>query len=504
MTYELRTTSARNSPHIQSCAQEKEEFLSWAVKGLSVFCAITPNVNLLEIAKLWAHPSRAPIVHQNCSTGQASGKSANALLRSIFNEIRYALDRGEDNLARALILSEACFTAFFLNSTNDVVKFLESFHSWPELDENDLDKLRSSTALKNIFQGTNTCTSLCQNVEAVKTRVGMVRYLLLPPWLLQTSKERLHKSLEIVEINFIEKGVGTKHIVRLRSGHTFKTLVTLLAHDVKTESQFIRITHNERPLFSSACSNRKIEDLSIRDGSTMTYFNAQHLRAACRDVKADSPNISSRKKSKSKRVGRGAKTKTQKKRNSNVRPSYVSSTQEEPKERHSKLLTTLFEEAEPVFREIRKTLNDLAVQKKSSNNSNKRRTTSKVQPKHNNPSDVGIGNSAGRIMFPIVVGNVNDLYKSSKRSSFRRDSQSKNGKRRLSIDLHGRTTDEALKVLDESLPRWIDSAMKGSPPFVEVVDIITGGGKQILSEVVESWIKSKTTVANRPKSFCRT
>ncbi|KAL7490672.1 hypothetical protein ACHAWT_000226 [Skeletonema menzelii] len=107
-------------------------------------------------------------------------------------------------------------------------------------------------------------------------------------------------------------------------------------------------------------------------------------------------------------------------------------------------------------------------------------------------------------MFPIVVGNVNDLYKSSKRSSFRRDSQSKNGKRRLSIDLHGRTTDEALKVLDESLPRWIDSAMKGSPPFVEVVDIITGGGKQILSEVVESWIKSKTTVANRPKSFCRT
>ncbi len=79
------------------------EFLTWAVGCLSVFCAITPNVNLLEIAKLWAHPSRAPIVHQNCSTGKASGKSANALLRSIFNEIRYALDKGQDNLARALV-----------------------------------------------------------------------------------------------------------------------------------------------------------------------------------------------------------------------------------------------------------------------------------------------------------------------------------------------------------------------------------------------------------------
>ena len=89
VTYELRTTSARNAPHMQSCAQEKEEFLSWAVKGLSVFCAITPNVNLLEIAKLWAHPSRALIVHQNCSTGQASGKSANALLAA--SSMRFAM-----------------------------------------------------------------------------------------------------------------------------------------------------------------------------------------------------------------------------------------------------------------------------------------------------------------------------------------------------------------------------------------------------------------------------
>eukprot|EP00985_Skeletonema_marinoi_P016393 scaffold8804_cov80-Skeletonema_marinoi.AAC.1 len=122
----------------------------------------------------------------------------------------------------------------------------------------------------------------------------------------------------------------------------------------------------------------------------------------------------------------------------------------------------------------------------------------------NNPSDVGIGTSPGQIMFPIVVGNVDDLYKSSKRSSGRKQPQSKNGTRRLSIDLHGYTTDEALKALNESLPRWIDSAMRGSHPFVEVVDIITGSGKQILSEAVEGWIKSHGNVARRPKSFCRT
>ena len=168
VTYELRTTStAKKSPHIQSCAQEKEEFLSWAVKGLTVFCAVRPELGLLDIANFWAHGSRASIVSRNCSTGQASGKSANALLRSIFNEIRYALDRGEESLARALILSEACFTAYFLNSTNDVVKFLESFNSWPDLNKEDLDKLKNSNMLKNIFQGTNTCMSFSQNIEAV-------------------------------------------------------------------------------------------------------------------------------------------------------------------------------------------------------------------------------------------------------------------------------------------------------------------------------------------------
>ena len=457
-------------------------------------------MSLLDIANFWAHTSRASIVSRNCSTGQASGKSANALLRSIFNEIRYALDRGEESLARALILSEACFTAYFLNSTNDVVKFLESFNSWPDLNKDDLDKLKNSNMLKNIFQGTNTCISFSQNIEAVKTRVGMVRYLLLPPWLLQSNQERLHSSLEIVEINFKEKGVGTNHIVRLRSGHSFRTLSVLLAHETFAESQFIRITHNDRPLFFSANANRKIEDLGITDACTMTYFNAQSLRAASQDAKTDSPGNSSRKKSKSKKAGGGAKT--QKKRGSNVQPNYISSaTQEKAKETHSKLLTALFEEAEPKFREIRKILNDLAIQKANKNSSTKKRTTSKVQLVENNPSNVGVGNSPGQIMYPIVVGNVNDLYKSSKRSS-RRHSQPKDGKRRLSIDLHGKSKNEALKALNESLPRWIDSAMKGEHPFVEVVDIITGGGKQILSEVVEGWIKSNTHVANRPKSFC--
>ena len=37
--------------------------------------------------------------------------------------------------------------------------------------------------------------------------------------------------------------------------------------------------------------------------------------------------------------------------------------------------------------------------------------------------------------------------------------------------------------------------------FAMPVDIICGGGHQILSEVVEQWIRTNRKVANRPKGF---
>ena len=62
------------------------------------------------------------------------------------------------------------------------------------------------------------------------------------------------------------------------------------------------------------------------------------------------------------------------------------------------------------------------------------------------------------------------------------------------------STHEALHRLDEGLPAWIDTAMRSDYPFVIPVDIICGGGSQILSEVVETWIRKNRQVANRPKS----
>ncbi|KAL7540296.1 hypothetical protein ACHAXR_010011 [Thalassiosira sp. AJA248-18] len=42
--------------------------------------------------------------------------------------------------------------------------------------------------------------------------------------------------------------------------------------------------------------------------------------------------------------------------------------------------------------------------------------------------------------------------------------------------------------------------MRGEYPWVIPVDIVCGGGSQILSEAVKAWIRNNRQVANRPKN----
>ena len=52
-----------------------------------------------------------------------------------------------------------------------------------------------------------------------------------------------------------------------------------------------------------------------------------------------------------------------------------------------------------------------------------------------------------------------------------------------------------------ALVDWVDTAMKGGHPLVIPVDIICGGGSQILAVTVEKCIKENKSVANAPKSM---
>ena len=117
-----------------------------------------------------------------------------------------------------------------------------------------------------------------------------------------------------------------------------------------------------------------------------------------------------------------------------------------------------------------------------------------------NPRTEDLGGKAGKTHYTVQVGEVANLYKTSKHCH--RALPNKH-KKILQIDLHGLTKDEALQTLDERLPIWYEKAMSGLYPFVIPIEIICGGGNQILSEVVENWIKCNSCVCNIPKGMMR-
>ena len=166
---------------------------------------------------------------------------------------------------------------------------------------------------------------------------------------------------------------------------------------------------------------------------------------------------------------------------------------------HSKLLGKVYEEAESQFKEIRQRLNALNLERtKPKQRTSPSKTTEPVEVVDNPLDDGQLGGKAGKTQFIIQVGEVSNLYKTTKTSSA--DRGRRNDDNTL-IDLHGLSAEEAVYRLDENLPNWIETAMKGTYPFVIPVKIVCGGGSQILAEVVENWIKQNDHVAKAPKNM---
>ena len=109
-----------------------------------------------------------------------------------------------------------------------------------------------------------------------------------------------------------------------------------------------------------------------------------------------------------------------------------------------------------------------------------------------NPPTDGLGGKAGK----------SNLYNTTKPTARGNQSSRSSAQKSCSmLDLHGLAVDEALAKLDESLPTWVDAAMKGEYPWVIPVKIVCGGRSQLLSEAVETWIKKTDQVANAPKNL---
>jgi len=297
---------------------------------------------------------------------------------------------------------------------------------------------------------------------------------------------------EFVSIKFVY-GTETERYT-VSSYAPFKELLTRYADNKGTSVKSLRIKHKNRLLFLSNIGKKTPEELGIRmHGDTLDIGLAQSPPTET------TTNEQSKQQSSPK--GKNSKKKKHKKsKKKRAQPLVILKTEVELKVEHSKLLGKVYEEAEPQFRDIRQRLNALNLERTKP----KQRISSPSKAKpvevvDNPPSDGKLGGKAGRTQFIIQVGEVSNLYKTTKQSSAGLGS----GRRQddTLIDLHGLTAEEAIYRLDKHLPDWIETAMKGTYPFVIPVKIVCGGGSQILAEVVENWIRQNDNVANAPKNM---
>jgi hypothetical protein len=167
------------------------------------------------------------------------------------------------------------------------------------------------------------------------------------------------------------------------------------------------------------------------------------------------------------------------------------------KDDHSAQMEHVWKEAESKFEEIRKMLNDLCIQRTDPKSKSRSKAKSidraPLKSISCNVGSIGLGSKAGKGSFVVNVGEVDNLYRTSKHC------KQYPTKPTITLDLHHHTKKQAVTALNQYLPSWIDTAMNGVHPYVIQVEIVCGKGSQVLSEVVEQWIKCQRQVAKAPK-----
>ena len=279
---------------------------------------------------------------------------------------------------------------------------------------------------------------------------------------------------------------------RITPSTNLKTLLHEYAEGCGQPVRSLRFSLNGRTLFLSSLGRKTAKDLNVTDLDEITVTNIQNLSLGTNPE----PTNHSKQSSKGKKKDSSNK-KSHKKKRGNKPILALARNEDKLKENHSIAMSKVFEEAEPMFKSIRQMLNNLTLERKRPKTKqspiNLKRDNSTTSILYSSIT-IGLGGKAGKSSYTVNVGQVDNLYKSSKRNYV----TSKTSKQRICFDLHGCSHDQAVQRLDKELIDWVDTAMKGEYPWVIPVDIICGGGNQILSETVETWIKSKTYVSNAP------
>ena len=310
---------------------------------------------------------------------------------------------------------------------------------------------------------------------------------------MKINRRALHSESDAQDITVIfmnqNDGWLCRREMTIKTSTPMKKLFYDYAQERGLSLRYLRFSFVGKVLFLSSLGCKTAKDLNIVNLDQFIVTNIQELTPE----ETAAPINCAKRLGKCKTKSSHNKKSHQKKRNTK-RTLAIDESDDKRKEAHSIALSKLFEEAEPLFKNIRQNLNNLTLERRRPKTRIfKSRQVSPVSVVHN-PASFGLCGKAGKSSYAVNVGQVENLYISSKRNP-----NSIVSKQRAFVDLHGCTRDHAVQRLDNALVDWVDTAMKGEYPWVIPVDIICGGGNQILSETVEKWIKSKTHVAIAPK-----
>ncbi len=316
----------------------------------------------------------------------------------------------------------------------------------------------------------------------------------------RTRRPKCENEENKIKITIVDE-IGCDQDFCIGFSSSLKTLFNEYADKKGISLRNTRFSYKGKTIFLSSVGQPTPAELGMSDQDTITALST----VVDQEVEVTKGKISCQKPSR-KGSPSNKKIKGKRKKNGHIAVK-TSKTDQEYKIEHSQALTRLFEEAEPKFKQIRHDLNVLALECKKSRQMSVASIAKGSEPSSlTNPTFEDNNGKAGKSHFVVQVGEVENLYRTTKPSKVLQSNMSQ-----LpcvaSLDLHGLTKEEALKKLDQSLEEWKDEAMNGSYPWVIPVVIVCGCGKQVLSETVEQWIKRKRCVANAPKSvfqtFCR-
>lgn len=285
------------------------------------------------------------------------------------------------------------------------------------------------------------------------------------------------------------------HFLNIGSSTTLRTLFNDYAEKRGISLRSLRFTYDEKTLFLSSIGNTTPDELNMVNQDVITVHNTKILHESGNigyPTKIEPTYVRSQKRNNSTKKKKDRGKKEQRKQEEPIK------TLAECKASHSRILSKLHEEVQSKLKGIRMRLNTLDLKQQTPKQKRKNKTKKKTQKNVVDHQmmfrNYGIGGKAGKPYFAVHVGEVENLFKTTKPSRNVLYSAS-------TLDLHGYTRDEALLKLNKSLPAWVDIAMKGSYPFVIPVMIVCGCGNQVLSETVEKWIRGHAQVANSPKGL---